>query len=101
MKAAVILIALLPVVGTKFATLPEGKGKAVVESRCFACHSADLLVQQRLTEKQWTAAVEKMIRWGAPVTDSEKPVIIEYLAKRFGVDNKRFSATKVRPMAAR
>src|SRR4051794_14733288 len=58
MKLAAMLIALLPIVGTKFATLPEGKGKAVVESRCYACHSADLLMQQRLTEKQWTAAVE-------------------------------------------
>ena len=98
MKLA-ILIALLPIVGTKLATLPEGKGKSVVESRCYACHAADLLVQQRLTEKQWTAAVEKMTRWGAPVTDDEKPVIIEYLAKHFGVDNNRFKATKVRPMA--
>jgi hypothetical protein len=98
MKLA-ILIALLPLVGTKLATLPEGKGKSVVESRCYACHSADLLVQQRLTAKQWTATVEKMTRWGAPVTDDEKPVIIEYLAKRFGVDNKGFRATKVRPMA--
>ena len=75
MKLA-ILIALLPLVGTKLATLPEGKGKSVVESRCYACHSADLLIQQRLTEKQWTATVEKMTRWGAPVTDDEKPVII-------------------------
>jgi cytochrome c1 len=101
MKLAAMLIALLPIVGTKFATLPEGRGKPVVESRCYACHSADLLMQQRLTEKQWTAAVEKMIRWGAPVTDAEKPVIIEYLAKRFGVDNRSFKATKVAPMAAR
>jgi len=95
MKLA-ILIALLPLVGTKLATLPEGKGKAVVESRCYACHSADLLVQQRLTGKQWTATVEKMTRWGAAVTDAEKPVIVEYLAKRFGVDNKGFKATRVR-----
>jgi lipopolysaccharide/colanic/teichoic acid biosynthesis glycosyltransferase len=52
-----------------------------------------------LTEKQWTAEVEKMTRWGAAVTDDEKPVIIAYLAKHFGLDNKNFKATKVRSMA--
>ena len=95
---AVVLAFLLPIIGTKLGTLPEGKGKAAVESRCYACHSSDMLLQQRLTEKQWTATVEKMMRWGAPVTDDEKPVIIEYLKKHFGPDN-RFKATKVRPMA--
>jgi hypothetical protein len=95
---AVVLAFLLPIIGTKLGTLPEGKGKAVVESRCYACHSSDILLQQRLTEKQWTATVEKMTRWGAAVTDDEKPVVIAYLTKHFGVDNK-FKATKVRPMA--
>jgi hypothetical protein len=102
MKIALLLLAAtLPIVGTKFATLPEGKGKAAVESRCYACHSADLLVQQRLTEKQWTATVEKMTRWGAAVTPEEKPVIVNYLTKHFGVANKPFTGTKVRPMARR
>ena len=93
---AMLVLAALPLVGTKLATLPAGKGKAAVESRCYTCHSADMLVQQRLTPKQWTATVEKMMRWGAAVTDDEKPVVIEYLAKHFGVDNKQFTPTKVR-----
>jgi Quinohemoprotein amine dehydrogenase A, alpha subunit, haem binding len=95
---AIVLAFLLPLIGTKFGVLPEGKGKSVVESRCYACHSSDMLLQQRLTEKQWTAEVEKMTRWGAAVTDDEKPVIITYLAKHFGLDNKNFKATKVAPM---
>jgi hypothetical protein len=93
---ALVLALLLPIVGTKFGTLPKGKGKSVVESRCYTCHSADILLQQRLNEKQWTATVEKMTRWGAPVTDDEKPVVITYLVKHFGLDNNRFKPTKVR-----
>jgi hypothetical protein len=27
--------------------------------------------------------VDKMIRWGAPVTDAEKKVLIEFLAGRY------------------
>jgi hypothetical protein len=45
-------------------------------------------MQQRLTEKQWTATVEKMMRWGANVPEKEKPAIIAYLAGHFGPGNK-------------
>lgn len=92
---ALILAATLPMPGTKFKELPPGKAKADVEAACYACHSADLLAQQRLTPKQWTAAVEKMMRWGAVVPADKKTPIIEYLAKNFGAGN-RFVATKVR-----
>jgi hypothetical protein len=88
------LLAALPTPGTQFKQLPAGSGKTQVEASCYACHSADILVQQRLTEKQWTATVEKMIRWGANVPDKEKSVVIAYLAKNFGVNNTRFTPAK-------
>jgi cytochrome c1 len=85
----------LPLIGTQFHQLPAGEGKDAVESACYACHSADLLAQQRLTEKQWTANVEKMTRWGAKVSDADKPRIIAYLSKHFGPENK-FTPIEVR-----
>ncbi|MEA2163407.1 MAG: cytochrome c oxidase cbb3-type subunit [Thermoanaerobaculia bacterium] len=87
----------LPVLGTKFHSLPAGKGKSLVEGSCFPCHSADMLVQQRLNEKQWTAAVDKMIRWGAVVKESDKTVMVAYLAKHFGAENK-FRPIVTRPV---
>ncbi len=84
----VFLLAALPTPGTQFKQLPQGKGRAEVEAACYACHSADILVQQRLTEKQWTASVDKMIRWGAVVPESDKSVVIAYLAKQFGPANR-------------
>jgi hypothetical protein len=92
---AYVLLAVLPMPGTQFKQLPEGPGKAEVEAACYACHSADLLVQQRLTEKQWIASVEKMQRWGAAVSESDKDVIVRYLARHFGPSN-RFAPTKTR-----
>jgi mono/diheme cytochrome c family protein len=92
---ALILAAVLPAAGTQFKQLPAGTGKAEVETACFTCHSADLLAQQRLNEKQWTAAVEKMMRWGANVPPEKKSVVIAYLLKNFGPANK-FSPTKVK-----
>ena len=93
----ILIAAMLPSAGTKFKELPPGPGKAAVESACYACHSADLLAQQRLTEKQWTAAVEKMTRWGSDVTPQSKPVIIEYLSRHFGPGNA-FVPTVVKPV---
>ena len=78
----------LPKLGTQFHTLPGGKGKTETEGACFRCHSADMLMQQRLTEKQWTATVEKMMRWGANVPEKDKPAVIAYLAGHFGPGNK-------------
>ena len=95
--ALAILMAVLPMPGTRFRQLPEGPGKAEVEAACYACHSADLLVQQRLTDKQWTASVEKMIRWGAIVPPEKKDVIVGYLARHFPPGN-RFIPIRTAPV---
>jgi hypothetical protein len=92
-----VLAASLPMPGTKLKELPPGNAKAAVEAACYQCHSADLLVQQRLTPKQWTAAVEKMIRWGAVVPPEKKTPIIDYLALHFGPRN-RFVPTRTAPV---
>lgn len=89
---------LLPTTGTQFHQLPDGKGKAAVETACYLCHSADILAQQRLSEKQWTSAVEKMIKWGAVVDPKDKPEIIGYLSKNFGPGNTKFQPLKTRPI---
>jgi len=95
--ATLLFAATLPMPGTQFQPLPEGAGKAEVEASCYTCHSADLLVQQRLTAKQWTASVEKMIRWGAEVPAGSKTPIIDYLSRHFGPSNQ-FQPTKVAPV---
>jgi hypothetical protein len=87
----------LPVLGTKFHSLPAGTGRQLVEASCLPCHSPDILVQQRLTEKQWTATVDKMVRWGAVLKDTDKPAVIAYLSKNFGVTNS-FTPAKTRPV---
>ena len=88
----------LPVLGTKLAEFPPGEGKAIADSACLACHSTDLVRQQRLTEKQWTASVTKMVGWGADVPESRRAALIAYLVKNFGPDNDRFEAVVTRPV---
>lgn len=59
-------------------------GEATYKKACLACHDADMIAQQKLTPTGWTRSVEKMMRWGAAVTDAEKQPLIDFLAARFG-----------------
>ena len=88
----------LPRLGVKFQSLPAGKGKSQIAASCYPCHASDILVQQRLTEKQWNAELDKMIRWGSIVNESDRPIILAYLTKNFGVDNHRFVPIRTRPV---
>ena len=63
--------------------LPDGKGAELARDKCLNCHEADLIVSQRLSRQGWTREVEKMIRWGAAVSDAEKEVLIDYFAAHF------------------
>ena len=88
----------LPALGTDAAELPEGEGRDLARTACLPCHSADILRQQRITAKQWTATVEKMVRWGAPVKDADKDRLLAYLNQHFGPDNDRFVPLEVAPL---
>ena len=64
--------------------LPDGKGAELARDKCLNCHEADLIVSQRLSRQGWTREVEKMIRWGAVVSDAEKEPLVDYLFGNFG-----------------
>src|SRR5687767_15710266 len=59
-------------------------GAAIYKRACLTCHDADIIEQQKLTPTGWTRSVEKMMRWGAAVSDAEKQPLIDHLASRFG-----------------
>ena len=59
-------------------------GAATYKKVCLTCHDADIIEQQRLTPTGWTRSVEKMMRWGAAVSDADKQPLVDYLASRFG-----------------
>ena len=63
--------------------LPAGEGQKIAAGKCAACHDETLIVGQRLDPVRWTREVEKMMRWGSPVTEQEKDVLARYLAEHF------------------
>ena len=63
--------------------MPDDPAKPLVQSKCLLCHSQDYLTQQRLTETQWQKTVEKMKKFGSPMSDEEMKTITAYLAKHW------------------
>lgn len=88
----------LPVFATKLAELPQGPMKALADTACLNCHSADIVVQQHLTEKQWAATVTKMAGWGAAVPEDKRSELVAYLVKNFGPENTGWQPVVTRPI---
>jgi cytochrome c5 len=62
----------------------DAKGKKLVEDICSLCHEWQRIKGHELTKEQWAGVIKGMISEGAPVTDEEFNLIVEYLAKNFG-----------------
>jgi cytochrome c5 len=60
------------------------RGKELVEDICSLCHELERIKEQHLTKEQWAGVIKGMIFEGAPVTDEEFNMIVDYLAKNFG-----------------
>jgi len=58
-------------------------GAASYQRACLTCHDADIIEQQKLSKVGWTRSVEKMMRWGATISETEKEPLIDYLASRY------------------
>ncbi|MEO6812241.1 MAG: c-type cytochrome [Isosphaeraceae bacterium] len=65
------------------------------EENCLMCHTEEMVTAQRLTPVQWTAEVEKMIGFGAPVPPEEVTRLIDYLTALYPADKPRAVAPLV------
>jgi hypothetical protein len=86
-----------PLLGTVIAPFPDGPGKAIADQACLNCHATDIVRQQKLTERQWTANLTKMIGWGAEVPENRKDELVRYLVANFGPGNTGFRPIIVQP----
>lgn len=72
--------------------LPEGKGKAVVQTACSQCHSVDVILGQPRSRGDWMDVVSRMIGNGAELSDDDFNLVIEYLATNLGPASKNAPA---------
>jgi competence protein ComEA len=63
--------------------LPAGPGRDVLIKACIICHDPQRATAVRLTREGWEGVVTDMAKRGMVATDSEKAVIVEYLAANF------------------
>lgn len=81
--------------------LPPGPERELALARCSICHSQQYLTQQRLTLAQWHKTVDKMRKWGAPLSDDEGARLAVWLGRHYPADlPERRSAVKPAPTGA-
>lgn len=68
------------------ASRPIDRGPELVAAACLACHSEEMLREQRLLPGQWEKVVKKMAGWGANLAADDVPVVSAYLAASYGPD---------------
>jgi cytochrome c5 len=64
--------------------LPDGPGKDVMLNICTRCHDLQRIRRERLSPEGWLEILEAMLNEGAPLTDTDLPVLLRYLARNFG-----------------
>lgn len=62
----------------------QDRGRELVEEICTYCHNLDRLRGQQLSRQEWQGLTKGMISEGAPVTDKEYSMILDYLTKNYG-----------------
>ena len=77
------LAAQAPAAGSVATVLPEGAGAEVLRARCLSCHGSELIVSQVLNEAGWGRELDKMVRWGATLTETDRPALLGYLSAHF------------------
>jgi cytochrome c5 len=80
------LVAVLVFVPLQPISASESKNaKDLFESKCSLCHSTDTPKSKNKTKKDWETTVMRMKDVnGAPITDEEARMIIDYLAQNYG-----------------
>ena len=60
------------------------KARRLVLDVCTSCHDLKRVKIQHLSREEWRGVIKGMIFEGAPVTDEEFDLIVDYLAKNYG-----------------
>ena len=64
------------------ATGEVGDVEVLIVERCSECHSADRVFNADKTEDAWRATIDRMVDYGAVVSEEEKQAMIDWLVSR-------------------
>lgn len=78
------MIACTSITGICFAEkAPTVSGSELLEKRCSVCHPSARPKGMKKTPEQWEATVKRMVSKGAKLSNDEKKVLTDYLAKTY------------------
>jgi cytochrome c5 len=63
----------------------KDRAKDLVENVCILCHEFARVAKQEKTKDEWAGVIRGMLAEGAPLTDEEFSMVVDYLAKTYGV----------------
>jgi competence protein ComEA len=66
-----------------FAQYPDNPGKAEAVKACKECHEIERSFSLKQDRAGWQATLDKMLAVGAPISDRDYTIILDYLAKSF------------------
>lgn len=82
MRAMVVMLMAMAAYGADAEVV--AKGAAEERKACVGCHSARISATQRLSRAGWEKELDKMVRWGAKITERE--ALLVYLVDKYGDD---------------
>lgn len=62
----------------------EPQGQVLLEERCTVCHTLDRVERAQKSRESWVDTVDRMIGYGAQLSDSERTILLDYLVEVYG-----------------
>jgi hypothetical protein len=66
-----------------YGPLPDGNGKPILLEVCTQCHTLDRVRNRASSREGWDELLMHMLNEGAPLSDRDYPVLLNYLARNF------------------
>ena len=63
--------------------LPNGTGRGILLDVCTRCHDLHRIREHGATREEWEDLLVHMINEGAPLSDDDFPVLLNYLSRNF------------------
>jgi cytochrome c5 len=68
---------------------PDVAGARILNSACTSCHDLGVTTGRKEDRASWERIVNGMVGYGASVKDTELPVLVDYLFRRYGPPRPR------------
>jgi len=75
--------ALLKYLTSNYGPLPDGPGKTILLNICTQCHTLERVKVRGGNRESWDELLSHMLNEGAPLSDGDYPVLLNYLARNF------------------